>query len=202
MSWPEFVVKILKLVDGDSICDFSGQGVPLVDHPVCDCAGPLQTFSRNLTRQSPRMTSDASGGAGLREWAAVDRGFTQSGVFLTGRGPENCGIFQVGPYINALEGPAGVEGPISKWSLQLAENSRVLLTWIFIWLENFKLRENVTSRSFSVSTKAELYLCSRWKAYATYSTIRFRILCLFNKVFYHNFNNIITFWINVLVILE
>jgi len=74
VSWPEVVVAILNLVDRDSICDFSGQGVPLVDHPVCECVGPLQTFSRSLARQSPRMTSDSSGGAGLREWAAVDRG--------------------------------------------------------------------------------------------------------------------------------
>jgi len=77
VSWREVVVAILKLVDSDSICDFGGQGIPLVDHPVCECVGPLQTFSIRLSRQSPRMPSDASGGAGLREWAAVDRGFTQ-----------------------------------------------------------------------------------------------------------------------------
>jgi len=30
------------------------------------------------------------------------------------RGPDSCGIFQEGPFISAVEGPAGVEAPISK----------------------------------------------------------------------------------------
>jgi len=213
VSWPEVIITILKLVDGDSICDFCGQGVPLVDHLVCECVGLLLTFSRSLARQSPRMTSDASGGAGLREWAAVDRRVhslrwcrwrvwiavsglhvdgthgkslilgrqgglrsanywcgaivwwlssapsQQSGVFLTVRGPDSCGIFQEGPFISAVEGPAGVEAPISKWSLQLAENSRGFVELNFDIVKKFQ-SENVTPRSFSVSTKASSLLWS------------------------------------------
>ncbi len=44
------------------------------------------------------------------------------GVFLTGRGPDNCGI--LAPDTGAVEGSAGVESLISKRSLQLVENSR------------------------------------------------------------------------------
>ncbi len=42
MSWPEVVITVLKLVDGDRIGDLSGHSVPLVDFPVCK---PSQTIS-------------------------------------------------------------------------------------------------------------------------------------------------------------
>jgi len=135
------------MVDGDRIDDFSGQGVPLVDYPVCDmlavCRHLVETWPDSLLLW-PLMSLAGPGWESELQWAGgstnslrysrwvrtagsghhVDGAYGERlgrqdglrtpifdagyqfggsplhllqgfGVFLSGRGPDNCGIFQV-----------------------------------------------------------------------------------------------------------